>query len=84
MTISAVRDVFWEWDPAGIRDARDHVPNEYDALASITLAMLRHGDEPARIAERIARELREGWGVARDARVLEIRIASMRAGGDVT
>lgn len=84
MNLNTVRDIIWDWDPAGIGDARDDVPNEYDGLASLTLAMLGQGDEPARIADRIARELRERWGVVPDARELELKIASVHADGDVT
>jgi hypothetical protein len=73
--ITAIRELMWEWDPAGLGDVRREVPTEYDGLADVALAMMRARIDPHDIAKRLMSELRENWGVEAPKFDLYSRIA---------
>jgi hypothetical protein len=61
--ITAIRELMWEWDPAGLGDVRQEVPTEYDGLADLALAMVREGIDSHEIAKRLTSQLRQDGGV---------------------
>ncbi len=57
---AAVERLFREWDPASVADG---APEEYHGVASIAFAMLKAGEAPNAIAERVFGELESVWEV---------------------
>ncbi len=72
----AVADLFWEFDPAVLADARDEIPTEYDALIAGVIALSKDDATGVSAATWLVQTLRADWGIAvafEEARELGVR-----------
>jgi hypothetical protein len=60
---NTVHEFFWQWDPAGLRIARNDIPDEYDELVAGLLSLVYAGTSPDEANDWARRRLESDWGV---------------------